>query len=190
MSEDASLDEPADDPAADVRFRCPGCDEEVDVPTGAVGQLVRCPYCSSDFFAAHGQTHQLIVDDTDPPVADDRPPDELDANRIRQLSALRIATQRTRSWWLTGAALAGLTAVNAVAKAIGYAVGSHAWGVWPTGLTLAAVALSVVAAYATRQAAHLAREIATSAVADPPTEPDFSTLDNGSDRWQRLDEVR
>ncbi len=174
----------------DHRFRCPGCDEDVDVSPDTVGQLVRCPYCNTEFFAADGQTHAEVIDDTPAAPDDAPPPDELDAARVRQLSALRLATLRTRSWWLIGLLLAALTGFDLLAKAVVFVWDRHAWGVRPTLLTLAGGAALWAATAARRAAAQLTREVNASALPEPTTPPDFSTLDNGADRWQRLHEVR
>ncbi len=200
MHDDARADDHDDDHDSDAggdafpvdhRFRCPGCDEDVDVSADAVGQLVRCPYCNTEFFAADGQTHAAVIDDTPPAADDDGPPaDELNAARVRQLSALRLATLRTRSWWLIGLMLAALTGFDLLAKAAVYVWDRHAWGVRPTLFTAAGAAALALAALARRAAARLAREVAASALPEPTTPPDFTTLDNGADRWRRLHEVR
>ena len=177
-------------PPVDHRFRCPGCDEEVDVPAESVGRLVRCPYCNSDFFAAHGRTHDAVVDDTHAPADDGPPPDELNAARVRNLSALRLATLRTRSWCLIGLLLAAMTAADLFAKAVVYVWDLHRWGVRPTLFVLAGLAAAALATRAVRAARQLGRDAARSAAADPATPPDFSTLGNGADRWRHLEEIR
>ena len=180
-----------DEGETDVRFRCPGCDEEVDVSADAVGQLVRCPYCSSGFFAAHGHTHAAVVDDTEPPPADDRPPaDELNAVRIRQLSTLRRATLRTRSWWVIAALLALSATLDLLYKTVRYVGHVHAWGWRPTLLAGCGIFAAMAVAYAARQAARLGREAAVSTSPPPTDPPDFSPLGNGADRWRALDHVR
>jgi uncharacterized Zn-finger protein len=93
----------------DHRFRCPGCDEEVDVSAEVVGQLVRCPYCNTEFFADAARSGDVVVDDTPAPVEDAPPAGELNALRISQLTALRQATLRVRSWWVIGVFLAVIT---------------------------------------------------------------------------------
>ena len=176
-------------PTDDVRFRCPGCDEEVDVPAGSVGQLVRCPYCNTSFFAADGHTTADVIDDTEGPPPDDAPrPDELDANRIRQLSALRRATLRTRSWWVIAAALAGSAAVDLLVKA-GRAV-AHGLGLWATLLAVVGGTAALATVVALRQARQLTREADGPPRPDPVDPPDFSTLDDGSNRWRELDQIR
>ena len=176
--------------AAGGRFRCPGCDEEVDVPAESLGQLVRCPYCNADFFAADGQTHEMVVDDTPPADDDAAPPDELDAVRVRQLSTLRLATLRSRSWCLIGLLLSATTAADLFGKAAIWAWDLHRWGWWPTWVSLAGLTAAALAVTAGRAARRLGREAALSTLPEPTTPPDFSTLGNGADRWRRLEEVR
>ena len=64
------------------------------------------------------------------------------------------------------------------------------WGGQPIGYLLFAVIASVGVCYFTSRAIALHREAKKSALPDPTTPPDFSMLDNGSQRWKRLDEVR
>ncbi len=173
----------------DRRFACPGCDEAVDVAAESVGQLVRCPYCNSEFFAADGRTHDEVVDDT-AAVDDDAPaPDELNSARVRQLAALRLATLRTRSWWLIGLLMSALTALDLLGKAVVYVWEFHAWGVRPTWLAVGGSAAAAVAVAAYRAARALAREAATSSLTEPAAPPDFSTLDDGSNRWRGLERL-
>ena len=180
----------ADGVVTDARFRCPGCDEEVEVPAEVVGQLVRCPYCNADFFAAEGQTHLAVVDDTPPATEDRGPPDELNAVRVRQLATLRLATLRARSWWLIGLLLSATTAIDLVGKAVVSVWHDRAWGVWPTLLVLGGVVATALAIAAGRAARRLGQEAATSALPPPTEPPDFSTLGDGTDRWRRLEEIR
>ncbi len=179
-----------EDAAADLRFDCPGCDEAVDVPAEAAGRLVRCPYCNTQFFAAAGRTHDLVVDDLPPPVEFEPDPADLDAVRVRQLSANRIGLLRTRSWCVIAALLATVAAVDLWA-----ALAVHLWrdpaaGLL-TGLTAAsAVATSAVAGVAARAARRLGREAARSTLADPAEPPDFTGLTAAADPWHRLDQLR
>ena len=181
-----------DDAPADVRFQCPGCDEDVDVSAELVGQLVRCPYCSTAFFAADGHTHGDVVDDTDePPADDDRPlPDVLNGLRIRQLSTLRRATLRARSWWVIAALLAASTALDLLYKTVRNVAHYAAWTGRATAFTVVGTVAVAAVVVAVRRAGALAREAARTALPDHDRPPDFSTLDNGADRWRNLNDVR
>jgi uncharacterized Zn-finger protein len=174
----------------DHRFRCPGCDEEVDVSAEVVGQLVRCPYCNTEFFADAARSGDVVVDDTPAPVEDAPPAGELNALRISQLTALRQATLRVRSWWVSGVFLAVITAVDLTVRAGRYVAHMHGWGIRPTLFSIVALAAVAVAAHAGRQARRLGDEASRSRLEDPDVEPDFSTLGDGSDRWRHLDEIR
>jgi hypothetical protein len=172
------------------RFRCPGCDEEVDVPVEVLGQLVRCPSCNADFFAVEGQAHLAVVDDIPPAPADLGPPDELNAVRVRQLATLRMATLRARSWCLIGLLLSAITAIDLLCKAAAYLSHPHAWDAWPTLLVVGGLAATALAVAAARAARRLGQEAATPALQPPTEPPDFSTLGDGTDRWRRLEEIR
>jgi ribosomal protein S27E len=173
----------------DLRLHCPGCGEEVDVAAESAGQLVRCPYCNTDFFASPEQSHLDIVDDT---VAVPEGPQEkaVDQNRVARLAALRLGNIRARSWWVIGLGICVMAFLDALRRAALYVLVLHHWGVWPT--VDVAIALLAIrwALLCRRRAADLKIEIDRSAISEPATPPDFSTLSDGRDRWKNLENVR
>ena len=183
--------DPFDDavPPDNERFRCPGCEEEVDVPVEAVDRLVRCPYCNTDFFASEEMSRETVVDDTDEAAGRTRD-DEINAVRVRHFSALRMAAIRTRSWWIVGATIAVLAAVEFFAKAALIAMDNHRWGGWSTLCAAVVVAAVWFARFAWRQVRQIQTEIDRPTLTDPDTPPDFSTLGDGRDAWKRLENIR
>lgn len=160
-------------------FRCPACDAVIGVPVDLVGRAVACPACGDECSTAPGGDE----------ITDDRPaagPD-LSGVRIRQLSALRLATLRVRSWWMIGMLLAGVTAVDLLARAVGLA---RAGAGWATLLAAGATAAAAAALACGRAARRLGREVARSSLPQPSGPPDFSTLSNGEDRWRHLEDIR
>ena len=176
-------------PAGVDRFRCPGCDEEVDVPAEAAGELVRCPYCRTDFFADHNRSAAAVVDDTPAATEADRE-GELSTLRIRQVLALRRGAMKSRSMWVIAAFLAGTTALDFGVKAALYVRGVGGWGPRPTVFAAVVVVAVAFAGYALRRAAAFRRELDRTALPEPATPPDFGPLGDGADRWRLLDEVR
>ena len=170
------------------RLRCPGCDEEVDVPGEAVGQLVRCPYCRTDFFADDRAT-AAVVDDT-PPAAEVDRASELNQLRIEQVLALRRGAIKSRSAWIIAAFLGGTTALDFVVKTTRYVRAVGGWGPRPTVFAVVAAGAVAFAAYALRRAAAFRRELDQTTLPEPETPPDFGPLGDGADRWRLLDEVR
>lgn len=170
------------------RFRCPGCEEEVDVPADAVGELVRCPYCRTDFFA-DDRAAAAVVDDR-PPAAEVDRESELNTLRIAQVLALRRGAMKSRSMWLIAAFLAGTTALDFGVKVAVYVHVVGRWGPRPTAFAVVVGLAFAFADYALRRAAAFRRELEQTTLPDPEVPPDFGPLGNGADRWRLLDEVR
>jgi uncharacterized iron-regulated membrane protein len=172
---------------------CPGCAKSVELTRDSATQLVRCPYCNTDFFASTDHSHLPVVDDTPPPAADADRDSAFNTLRIQQLTALRMGAIRSRSWWIMGFCMMMLTALNLIAKAAIYLALVHQPGwkpEWTPALELLAGLLAILfARFAWRKAAAFKREIDRSALVEPTAPPDFSTLSNGSDRWKNLENV-
>ncbi len=179
------------DPESDgtSRFRCPGCEEDLDIPNGALGNLVRCPYCNTDFFAADEHIHSAVVDDTPQPADVDRE-FEINRVRIRQYAALRRGAIRARSWWVVTQWTCLFTVVDILGQIFIYLTTWHRWGWAPTIGAAVLPAAGVLGFHARRHAKTLELEIKTSALADPQQPPDFSTLSDGSDFLTRFDRIR
>jgi hypothetical protein len=170
------------------RFTCPGCSEEVDVPAETAGQLVRCPYCNTDFFASVEHVNAAVVDDTTETFFD--PDLEFNKLRIQQYTALRRGAIRARSWWLVTQIACMFIVLDTAGQIFVYLASWHRWGIRPTiGLLvlLAAVRLGV---HARRRARDFLREIDTSALTDPTEPPDFSTLGDGSEMLRNFEKIR
>jgi hypothetical protein len=162
----------------------------VDVDAESAGKLVRCPYCSCEFFASAEQSHLEVVDDT---PADQNPLDTehaFDKLRIKNLTALRMGAIRARSWWLIGMLLATVLAVELLCKAIDFVRAFHRWGWIPTLEIVVSILAIACARHAMRRAAEFKKEIDRSAIVEPSDPPDFSTLSDGSDRWKNLEDIR
>jgi DNA-directed RNA polymerase subunit RPC12/RpoP len=170
-------------------FRCPGCDEEVDVSPLALGRLVRCPYCNTDFFASEEQSHAEVVDDTDHERIERDRAEAFDKLRIENYTALRMSAIRARSWWLIGFYLSLLVVLDMLTKIALHLV-ARSWGWWPTIDLVALVLAGKCGLHSLKRAGDFKREIAGSAIPEPTTPPDFSTLNNGQDRWKHLENVR
>ncbi len=193
MPDESESSKDSIDPAIDNqprRFCCPGCEEEVDVSPQALGRLVRCPYCNTDFFASDEQSHQAVVDDTANEHAERDREEAFDKLRIHHYTALRMSAIRARSWWIIGMCLSLLVLLDMLTKVAIYLVLIHRWGWWPTIDLLCGIAAARCAWHARKRAADFKRELSHSAIPEPTTPPDFSTLNDGKDRWKHLENVR
>jgi hypothetical protein len=171
-----------------VRFNCPGCQEEVDVPADAVGQLVRCPYCNTDFFSAEQHLHAAVVDDT-PEETVDRD-SSINRLRIEHYAALRRGAIRSRSWWLVTQIACLFMILDAGGQIFVYVTTWHRWGIGPSLGAVSIVVAAALGVHARRRARDFQREIDTSSLSDPVEPPDFSTLGDGSDFLQQFDKIQ
>src|SRR3954454_15523866 len=89
---------------ATAEFACPHCGEIIAVPSSGTVEFA-CPQC--------GGTFATISDDRAPATPSRE--EELDALRIRQLSTLRRATYRSRSYAMIAATASVVVAVQAIA---------------------------------------------------------------------------
>ena len=175
--------------ADSLSFDCPGCGEALRLPIESAGQLTRCPYCSTQFFASPGRADLDIVDDTED-VDHAEPAAELDGNRIRQVAALRRGAIRARSWCQIGAAAGAVVAVELLFKTVQNVAHSRTVNSRAIGFTLFAIVSATSARMMLRSARRLTAEI--NAPRDPgdTVEPDFATLSDGSQRWSNLNDIR
>lgn len=132
-----------------------------------------------------------MVDPESLPEIDSAPDpsvDQLSALRIRQFATARRAAYRARSYAVIAAGVCAIAAVQLTWMTV-RDVRATGWGGQPIGYALCAVIASVGIGYFISRAIGLHREARKSALCDPTTPPDFSTLDNGSKRWKNLEDV-
>jgi hypothetical protein len=191
-NDECSNDETTHATPSDQRFVCPGCGEEIDVPAESWGQLVACPYCNAQFFASHDVANQEVVDDTPLPdtQTEDARQDELNATKIRQLTALRRGAIRARSWCLITIVVCVVGSIQLLIKTGEFVWHEHRWGIRPSLFVIAVAFLLGVARFFLGRAREFKREIDKPALEDPTQPPDFSTLSDGSQHWKNLEELR
>lgn len=173
------------DPTQQEQYQCPGCGELI-TPAALGESLFQCPRCGQQFFAAAGEdvpeeSETLDYHSIPPP---DQPLSEL---RIRQISALRRASYRSRSWVIIGAAVCLVAALKLLLSAIiDVRAGRRSA---PIGYALAAVALFMICGYLVRRALEMTHRIWQARQPEPTELPDFSTLSDGSQRWKNLEDM-
>jgi hypothetical protein len=121
-------------------------------------------------------------------MSDDPRSDALDGLRIRRLAAARKAAYRARSHSVIAAVACLVLAAQLIWQATRGSAG--------IALTRGAVACGLIAICAVAAAGYffsharrLHREAAESALPEPTTPPDFSTLSDGSQRWKDLENI-
>jgi hypothetical protein len=113
----------------------------------------------------------------------------LDALRIRQATALRRSLYRSRAYAVIAAIACAAAAAQCAWLALRH-VRALGWGVRPTVLVVLMVAAGAGALFFARRASSLNREAAATVLPEPTTPPDFSALNDGSQRARNLDDVR
>ncbi len=126
-----------------------------------------------------------FIEDDEPPTDANR--DDLDANRIRQVTKLRRAAYRSRGFLLIGSAFCAVLAVQLIWNSVGRFRGGSF--VIASSYLMAASILFALAWLALKRAQHFKREADATALHDPKTPPDFSPLRDGSQAWKNLEDM-
>ena len=132
------------------------------------------------------------ADDVEGQAPDDVPETRaIDAARVRQLSAMRRATHRGRSYCLIAVCICAV-AVAQLALLTFRHVRAAGWQLRPFGYVCAAAAAGMAGLFFVRRAAEMTRELRRrpAALDDPPQPPDFSTLSDGSQSWKNLEKMQ
>jgi hypothetical protein len=158
---------------------CPHCRQPLTLPDPLPAGFLTCPNCGG----------ALILDSPSDQPPEAPPADELDGDRIRQLSRARRASIRSRSYAIIASTACAVTALQLCFLAwrnhhdSGAIVRPIAFGVLAVGAVYGCVHFA-------RRARQIKRELSAPTLAPPPAEPDFSPLQDGSQRVDRLNEMR
>ena len=172
------------EPAAEesATYPCPNCGTPI-TPQPDRPNLLVCPSCQAESF----------IPESEPPEEHEPPPglrtDEMDAARIRRLAIERRSINRTASYFIVAAGVCVVAIGQLVWMTIQHVRGIG-WTPRPIGYLLFVVLAVWGAWYFGSRALELHREAKASALAEPTTTPDFSTLDDGSKHWKNLEEIR
>lgn len=159
-----------------AEYTCPHCGEPVVVDPSHVEPPWTCPACGGEFSLPAGME--------DPPPEPDRA-DELDGLRIRQISAQRRADIRVRSYLF----IAAVGCVAAAAQCLFWAWRAAGWNRRRVAFAAAAVALFCLAGWFAARVAAISRDLAKPLLEEPPSPPDFSQLQDGSQMARDLDDL-
>ena len=161
---------------------CPACGEETRVEQRVT--LACCSHCGSEFFVS--RTDENLEHE----VESFLPADALDARRIAQLASVRRATMRGRSYTLIVAIACGFVAVQSTVLAARHLFHHPPSLLWGTGFAAIAVAAACGSWSLAARAAQTSREMRLPTEHTEAVEPDFSTLSDGSQQAQNLENVR
>jgi hypothetical protein len=196
-AEDQPRDEPRDlAPASaplDVGvYTCPHCQQAVAIDPDErtlKGPFIPCPYCGREFaIGSDGEPDEQEA--AERTRAEQTEKAELDAMRIRQVSAGRRAAIRARSWLLIGVVGCLVGAGQCIWKARELHRREQHWGAAAIVLIVVAIALFPAAGFFARRWLAIGRELAQPLLDEPTTPPDFSTLGDGTQHWKKLEDVQ
>jgi hypothetical protein len=166
-------------------FTCPGCGEAVDVSDDAIQKLVICPYCNTQFSPQEVDTE--AVDDLLRQHEEERRQTELNSLRIRAVSGERRAILRLRSYWtVLMLALCFISIELIMVAATSYK--DHA-PIRAVAYVLAAVGCVSATRWPFQKRQRLNLELEKPMLGEPAGPPDFSTLNDGSQRWKNLERL-
>jgi hypothetical protein len=146
------------------QFHCPQCEPALDAPS----------WEESGEPMAERSAHDLD--------------DELSELRIRQISALRRAADRARSYCLIGLIVLVVAAGQLLSMAF-HDVRASGWH-WPDAVYAGGALVGMIFAWRLwRRVVALTRELNQPLQTDPLQPPDFSTLNDGSQHVKHLEEM-
>jgi hypothetical protein len=112
---------------------------------------------------------------------------DLSETRIRQISGLRRGAFRTRSWFIIGAIVCLVAAVELAQMAVAaFRLGHQLEAIGEAFFIVVAI---FICGRFVRRSIELTREINTSRLEEPSTPPDLSALSDGSQRWENLNQL-
>lgn len=185
------MDETGNDIPSSV-YHCPECGRPVDTVTALSPGLLQCPFCHAQFFAGIDEEEEETAEPDHDTLADERhrqAEHELSELHIRQVRDLRRGANRTRSWFIFGAIVAAMVSAELIVMSIQF-VRLYGWHALAVGYLFAAAAGLMVSLRFVQKAVETTREIRAMVMPEPVTPPDFSPLDNGSQRWKNLEELK
>jgi hypothetical protein len=166
-------------------FTCPGCGEAVDVSADGIQKLVICPYCNTQF--SPEEQDNEAADELLRKQDEERRETELSSLRIRAVSTERRAIVRTRSYWTVLLLALCIIPIKLVMIAVASFRG-HA-RIEAVGYLLMAAACLWSIHWPVRHMRTLSAELRKPILEEPTEPPDFSTLNDGSQRWKNLEQL-
>ena len=174
----------SDDATGSFGYACPACGAAA-APAPDRSNILVCTACRSESFVPDADEFSATPDEA-PEVSRG---DELDAARVRRFATQRRAINRTASYFVVAAGVCVVAVVQLVWLTVQH-VRAAGWTPRPVGYLLFVVLALWGAWYCTGRAGALRREAMATALPEPTTPPDFSTLDDGSKHWKNLEDIR
>jgi hypothetical protein len=174
--------------AGSVLVTCPHCEQNVLIESVSDEPEMICPHCGNAFVVPHSEFGGL--DDHDGNPEEQRREAELDMMRIRQLTTARRAAIRARTYLLVGCLIFATAAINLIIKTVQRVRYEKVWDARTFSFIAFSAACFMIAYYFMSRMLEISKELGRSAIEEPATPPDFSTLSDGTQTARDLEDVK
>lgn len=170
---------------------CPQCGTEIQIT--AESPILQCPSCGEQFFPPEPVEESL--DTAEPPEPKPSSEEELSGMRIRQISVMRRAIYRTRSYYIIGLAASVVVGIELCLMIVRSIRETHLHFRTSSLFAFLAYCLFLVGAIAggyffARRLFELQQEIRQSLQKEPAEQPDFSSLQDGTQHIRELEQMQ
>jgi len=170
---------------------CPRCGTEFQIT--ATSPILQCPACGEQFFPPEPVGE--FIEATESPGPKPSSEEELSGMRIRQISVMRRAAYRTRSYYIIGLGACVVIAIELCLMIVRSIRETHLHFRTSSLFAFAAYCLFLIGAIAggfffARRLIELQQEIRQSLQKEPAAQPDFSSLQDGTQHIRELEQMQ
>lgn len=171
--------------------RCPRCGNEFQIIEQS--PILQCTACGEQFFPP--EPAEVPIETTESPEPKPTSEEELSGMRIRQISVMRRAAYRTRSYYIIGLGACVVIAIELCLMIVRSIRETHLHFRTSSLFAFTAYCLFLVGAIAggfffARRLLELQQEIRQSLQKEPAAQPDFSTLQDGTQHIRELEQMQ
>jgi len=170
---------------------CPRCGDEFLVSEQS--SILQCPACGEQFFPP--ETPEVPSESTESAEPKPSSEEELSGMRIRQISVMRRAAYRTRSYYIIGLGACVVIAIQLCLMIVRSIREEHLHFRTSSLFAFTAYCLFLIGAIAggfffARRLLELQQEIRQSLQKEPAAQPDFSSLQDGTQHIRELEQMQ
>jgi len=170
---------------------CPRCGTEFQIT--ATSPILQCPACGEQFFPPEPLDEPIENTESHEPKAPSE--EELSGMRIRQISVMRRAAYRTRSYYIIGLGACVVIAIQLCLMIVRSFREVHLHFRTSSLFAFTAYCLFLVGAitggfFFARRLLELQQEIRQSLQKEPAAQPDFSSLQDGTQHIRELEQMQ